>query len=485
VPVFAGARLVSRDPWLGVHGALSLCALCDALTALLLARILRRLGHPTGGLLAAWFWSLSPVSVLLTLRGLEGSVSALAVALVLDQVTGPAEPGRGSAAGGLRLGLAVGLAALARTDNGPLLVAGLAAMAAADPAARAMIRTRPLAAARFAATFALGGLLVTGPWMLWNAATFGAVVQVSALAKAHNRAIYGALPGLGGPGTWTAFLARLCAPLLHVSRYLAGEDQGRARLTLVALWLGLLSLAFATLLVRAAWRASPRLRPLVAFTLAYGAAHVALFGFVAGTYAIWYATVPVLLGTLMVGGVAGGRVARLVSGLARGAWVAALAGIALLVYANFLARMGALPRAKEREDAPVFAAIRSRFPAVRQVGGFNVGAPGYFFGGGDLRVVNLDGLVNNALYRANREGRTLAWLEGHVDLIVMDAPRTLEGSLQPGDWERLVEVYPPVPGTLFYGPRRDPSGRRGPYIIEPGDQRGYSDSKRARSADPR
>jgi hypothetical protein len=68
-------------------------------------------------------------------------------------------------------------------------------------------------------------------------------------------------------------------------------------------------------------------------------------------------------------------------------------------------------------------------------------------------VTNRDGLVNHTAYRASREGRLLPGLEGHV---VMDAPRTMRASLGPGEWERLVEAYPPVPGTLSFGPRREP-----------------------------
>jgi len=462
VPVFGVARAVSPDPLLPVHAALALCAAFDAATALLLATILGRLGHRSGGTIAAWLWSLSPVSVLLTLRGLEGAVSAFAVCLTLLVLTAPERPWSRPAPA-IRLGLAIGLAFLARTDNGPLVALAVLAFSVFDPPVRGA--TAP-AARRVAVAGGgtLGGAaIVVAPWLLWNLATFGNMVQVSGLAKAHNRSIFGALPELHGADAVAGWIARLGAPVLFLCRYLAGEEQRLPRVTFVLLGLTAWVLVFALLLLRRAWQEprSPLERPLLAFAAVFTVAHLGFYGFVLGSYVVWYTTVPLLLATLVIGGIAGGRLAASSSRPARLAWCGVLLAIGIAAYANFFQHVSHGSRAREAEAGRLLRAIHARFPTVRAIGGFNVGATAYFSTArGGLRVVNLDGLVNNALYDASRHGRVLEYLEHNVDFIVMDAPATMRGWLRDGEWDRLIERYPRYGQTLFYGPRRDETIRR-------------------------
>ena len=456
VPVFGLARAISQDPWLPVHGALSLCALCDLVTALLLAAILGRIGHPTGGVIAAWLWSLSPPSLLLTLRGMEGALSAFSVALVLLLLVGSGSPwGRRGRA--FRLGLSIGLAFLARTDNGPLLGVSVLAFLVFDLAARHRTMPSGRAIATTALSAGAGTGLVASPWLVWNLASFGSLVQVSGLAKMHNRAIFGALPELHGSEALAGWIARLGVPLLQVGQFVAGEDQAQPRVTFVVLWLMLMAIVFAAPLLRRAWaasRSSPA-RPLLAFAVAFIAFHLALYGFVMGTYVVWYATIPVLLATLVAGGLGGERVSELNSRGGRRAWSCVLAALSVAAYINFFAHVSHGPRHREIETGEVFRYIRAHFPSVRVIGGFNVGAPGYFATTRwNLRVVNLDCLVNNALYAAWQRDEVLAYLERHVDLILMDAPATMKGWLQDGEWERLETVYPRQSRTMIHGPRR-------------------------------
>lgn len=469
VPVFGLARAIGQDPWLPIRGALSLCALFDVFTALLLAAILRRTGHATGGTIAAWLWSLSPTSVLLTLRGMEGAVSAFSVALVLFLLVANGSPwDRGWRA--FRLGLGIGLAFLARTDNGPLLGMSVLGFLAFDLAARRGALPSGRAIAATVSSVGAGAGLVAAPWLAWNLASFGSLVQVSGLAKLHNRAIFGALPDLHGNEALAGWIARLAAPALHLGQYVAGEDLAMPQRTFYVLGLMALALAFAAPFARQAW-VSPRStmeRPLLAFAATFVICHQILYGFFLGTYVVWYSTIPLLLVTLVGGGICGGRVTELSSQAARWGWCCALAVLALAANVNFFAHVSHGPRRREMEVGPVLENIQSRFPAVRTIGGFNVGALGYFATTRRRpRVVNLDGLVNNALYAAWRRDEVLAYLQRHVDLIIMDAPATMKGWLRAGEWERLEAAYPRQGQTMLYGPRRitfapDPEPRLGP-----------------------
>lgn len=456
VPLFAAGRALGWDAWTCVHGALTLCTICDAITAWLLAAVLRRVGYPRGGVIAAWLWSLSPASLLLTLRGLESSLCALTAVGLLFTLTRDATrpPGSGS---GFRLGLALGAAFLARTDSGPLLGAAslvFLLVRARDPAPAGLTWRRVVTGT--AGTVA-GGALLSFPWVAWNLATFGSPVQVSGLVKLQNRAIFGAFPALSSDDWFLEVARRLSAPLRDLGQYIAGEDQAAPQATYVIWWLMILGLAFATPFLRRTWRAprGPLDRAMLAFAATVVVLHIALYGFVVGSYAMWYAAVPLLLATLVVGGIAAERLVEPLSARNRRLWCSAAIVLALAVYANFFAHVAHGRQAREREISPVFETIRRAFPQARVVGGFNVGAPGYFAPERwAIRVVNLDGVVNNALYNAWRRGKVLRYLEDNLDLIVMDAPETMKAWLRAGEWEELTRQFPRQGGSLLYGPRR-------------------------------
>ena len=120
-PVFALTGALRAGSWVGVHLALSLCALLDVVSGVLLWRLLRRLGSPRGAHWAAAVWFLSPVTVLLSLRGLESALNVTLFAVWLWVVTWAFGDGTPDARRGALVGIVTGLAFLARTDNGPLL----------------------------------------------------------------------------------------------------------------------------------------------------------------------------------------------------------------------------------------------------------------------------------------------------------------------------------------------------------------------------
>ncbi len=94
-------------------------------------------------------------------------------------------------------------------------------------------------------------------------------------------------------------------------------------------------------------------------------------------------------------------------------------------------------------------------PAVRTVGAFNAGALGYFAPSyGPLAVVNLDGLVNNALVGAWKQGRYLRWVRGHVDALYLDEDKDLAIWMTPQEIDTLRAAYPADPIPRIRGPHR-------------------------------
>ena len=448
-PVYALAGALRAGSWTGVHLALSLCALLDVASGVLLWRLLRRLGSPRGAHWAAAVWFLSPVTVLLSLRGMEGSLTVTLFAVWLWVVAWAFGDGVPDARRGALAGIATGLTFLARTDNGPLLGLSLA-----------LITLGSWLTARGAGRRGLGFLAAAGmtaaaialPWFVWNLATFGTPWQVSGAAKLANPQIFGHVPA-----ALEHRLRYLAAFAWMPAYFAAGESmKHRAAFTLFA-WTGGLALAallpFLVLALRRSRAAV--LRPLALGLLGYLAAHAVVYALVLRTYVVWYATVPTFILVFLAGGLA----AEELLGRLRTAWRAALAVAAvaagIAVFAQYFAATRFLPRGEESVVRPILTRIATQAPGARTVGVFNAGAAGYFAPDiGPFTVVNLDGLVNNPAVSAWRAGRYFEYLDRNVDVVIDDADGTLDFLLGPGNRPRFDARYPRwSPGSLVCGPR--------------------------------
>ena len=454
-PVFALTGALQAGSWVGVHLALSLCALLDVASGTLLWRLLRRLRSPRGAHWAAAIWFLSPVTVLLSLRGLESALTVTLFAAWLWVVTWAFEDGAPDARRGALVGIVTGLAFLARTDNGPLLGLALALVTLGSWLATRSSWRRALA---FFVMAGVTALAIALPWFIWNLATFGTPWQVSGAAKLANPQIFGHVPQALG------HRLRYLAAFVWVPAYfVAGESmKHRAAFTLFAWarWLALAALLPFLILSLRRPRV-PVLRPLALGLLGYLAAHAVVYALVLRTYVVWYATVPTFILVFLAGGVAGGELV----GRLRAAWRAALAIVAaaagIAIFAQYFNATKIVPRGEELTVRPILTRIATQAPGTRTVGVFNAGAAGYFAPEiGPFTVVNLDGLVNNPSVQAWRAGRYFEYLDRHVDVVINDADCALNFLLGPGNRARFDARYPRwSPGSLVWGPRLESPAR--------------------------
>ena len=389
VPVFA----VLRDyPWAPVRIMLLLLGLATAATAYVLYRIGKSAGHERAGELMAYFFILSPFTWVIPLRGCEGGLSILTIALALWQVArmhaGTLEPREV-----WKLGALVGLAGLARTEN-VFLAVGIGAWLLW----RAR-RVRPLLA------YGTAAAIVVSPWVIWNLVRFGSVMQVSGAAKVAFK-LYHPLPPVRGVGD---VLHNLADPFTHSMRFVAGEEYAKI------VWSPTLVLVSAAILV-AAILAGGRRRPLaVLFPIGVLVAlHLGYYAFVQRSYFNWYfMTVVVGLAMLM-----GERLAHARRAVATGV-VVAWALVCAFTLSRFLHRYPYEGHEAQREPARVLAVL-PELPQGAQVGAWNVGAMGYFgsIQRPDITFFNLDCVVNNELFAAWKQGRYKAWVEEHVEWLI-------------------------------------------------------------------
>lgn len=157
---------------LPIHVALSVTAVMDLVTAVLIYRIVvQAVQWQAAALLAAAIYFLNPYSVLASLDGLETTISLLFFALSIWWYERVKRVGSDRWWRWAIMGCLLGLLMLARTDY-VLFVLALNA--------DVILRLKPIGQkvrALFIQNFV--ALLALGPWVIWNLARFGSIMQVS------------------------------------------------------------------------------------------------------------------------------------------------------------------------------------------------------------------------------------------------------------------------------------------------------------------
>jgi hypothetical protein len=332
----------------------------------------------------ALFFLLSPFAWIIPLRGCEGGLSVLCIALVVLQGARMRDVDTHSAT---LLGALVGLAGLGRTEN-VLLGAGVFTWL--------LIRTRR---PRHLLAFAGAAILVVSPWVIWNLERFGTLVQVSGAAKTQFH-LYHPLRG---------YLLVPYEMLAHSVQFVAGEEFQPRRRTIA------LAIA-AFVLVAVALASGGRRRPpgaLLPVAIFLGL-HVAFYGYIQRSYFNWY-VMPVVFGAAILQG-------ERVSQAGRGIVIALLLASAVqctITLGLFAEHYPRWPEASERRIEGHLAAI-SALPAGSRVAGWNVGALGYFTAirRPDITLYNLDCVVNNELFAAWRRGEYMHWILDRVGWLV-------------------------------------------------------------------
>ncbi len=402
LPVFS---VLGDAPTPPVRAALILSVLLAGATAFALQRLFARVGSARAGELAGIVWLCNPLVPLLALRGLETSLNAFALSLSFHAVLRVSE--RCDRRALLWLGALLGICGLARTENALWAVSVAFALVVGSPSAREALRRLVRVAA--------AALLVASPWLVWNLATFGTLLQTSGVARSRFR-LYGWLPSpLEDPGLPVSIGSNALLALSRVRDFVFDDDFAWIP-GLLLLDLALLAAGGRLLRKQNRSEASGSARVGAALRLP-GALFVALhFGYylaIACHYAHWYLAPPFLLLCVAHGVRLGGL------GDLRGrrylpvAAAAALAGLCLAVpvVSGHLRAPG-----PDRNIARLADRLGDR---ARSIGVWNAGRIGYRFSflAPQVEVVNLDGLVNNRVTELQGHEAYARYLQGAVEWI--------------------------------------------------------------------
>lgn len=452
VPVF---RLCGDDLWTPVRVALSLAALCDLVSGLLIYRLLAS-GRGHGGEggenrgkdlegrrlqslaeIATRVWFLLPATFLLGLRGMESSLNTLLILVVVYFLrrcrfaSADLRPRHAVVAG-----ILVAICGYARTDNLP--VVGLALAGAVWFLAGAATRTQRL---RWLALCSATAALAMAPWFLWSYLNFGSLMQVSGQVKFVARDLFGALPwSWSSPSAALSTVAHVFfAPFYVTGSFLCGEEFTPGYWTESLLGCALAAVALLLVMgLRSARRRGELRRATILFPALFVFLHGLLYGCIWRAYASWYALPCYALLIVLLSGVLGPS--RETTAKTRG-WIgAALVVVMLSQFAHYplvMARLEHGACGPETRFTPLLEQAMEYAPEGAVLGAFDAGALGYVAGKYPLlSVLNLDGLVNNEAFTAAGEGRYADYIMTHVTFLVQSIDRT-RIYLEPDEIERL------------------------------------------------
>jgi hypothetical protein len=193
VPAFlaGGGSLV-----IPIYIALSLSALCTALTAYLIYRISRRYVGAAASTVAALIWAFSPVVTKQTANGLETAIASCMIALsvfyYLEKIRSVPDP---PARRFMILGIVLGVTTLARIDG--VFLVGVMLL---DYLLLLRRRDTPLIVASRIFLIPLGVIALFGPWLLFNLVKSGSPLQDSGAATRFLSLAYAGYFGYGTQG---------------------------------------------------------------------------------------------------------------------------------------------------------------------------------------------------------------------------------------------------------------------------------------------
>ena len=412
-----GARLI--------HAALALLTVCSVLAAGGVYRMLRllRCGERPA-LVASIVWLSCPYAVLVALSGVEAPLYLLLLAAASCAHLGLGKVRGGGLLAWFGLGLLTGVAVLARLDG-----AALAAVVCVDILAGPGRRGTPFARrVSRAAAFAVACLLAVLPWLVWSYARTGLLFQMSGRAIYHQQ--HAIFQAQNAGATWGAYALSW---LSNVADNIEGSFRtvtilsGFSPAALISLIIlcGVL-VAAAAVKDPAFFRDWLRRCADLAFLFCYGLLVLFLYCAYLWYGQDWYFysvvfTAVVLFGCTLdlLGGVFLSALSRPARNVAWGVVAVCCAGFFTLKTAAWWER-GTRGWQLDAYRAAQWAAVH--LPPDARIGSFNSGIAAWFC---PQRVINLDGVVNGAAYRAILNRRIFDYVrEGQITHLI-ESPLSL------------------------------------------------------------
>jgi hypothetical protein len=278
----------------------------------------------------------------------------------------------------------------------------------------------------------MGWLLITGasalaimsPWFIWNLSNFGSILQVSGQVKFYSHGIYGALSTDWSSisGVVKSLLYPAAAPVFWPTRWLLGEEFQPPRLTIIVVFF--LACGVLIPLVYARRSLISRLRAtnstfLITCPLILMFLHTLVLGFVFRSYGTWYA-LPYFACLCLIVAVS---VPSFLTDPAVPRWLSKpfpifATTLLMAVLALGICRFPWQLDRLEKGWGSEIDAVAVRYPQGAVVGAFNAGIISWVASPHkNIKVTNLDCLVNNLAFAAVKRSAYLEYVINTVDVM--------------------------------------------------------------------
>jgi hypothetical protein len=422
VPLF---KLFGRGAEL--QWALALLTLFSVLTAWFIYKILRFSCGEIPSFAAAVIWLGSPYTVLIALSGVEAPLFVLMASAAsycyLKISRGDSVRG-GPLSHWVLLGVLMGAAVLARIDG-----ALLAAIIFIDSLIGRRRNATPVEKRLIQAfSYGIACALVTLPWFIWSHLKTGLIFQMSGKAIHHQQhVLFWSQYRDAGPMRyavgWCANVLSNAQAAIRSITVLCGASS--IALLIVAL---LFVPAFVVIFVRSRPLAIGWLRRSASFLFLYA---YGLIVFVLYSAYLWYSQDWYYYSMVFVGCIAAGCLFELLDewlrlGRARflrnGLWGVFLVCVVFISSRQCLSWWESGIRGWQIDMYRAAVWTRDNLPKDARIGSFNSGILAYYC---PQRVINLDGVVNGAAYKAIKEGRIFSYLRSEKISHLVEAPLSI------------------------------------------------------------
>ena len=458
VPLFKLLRNGAEPQW-----ALACLTLFSVLTAWFIYAILRFSCGEVPSFAAAVLWLCCPYTVLVALSGVEAPLFVLlasAATYFYLRIAGPDGVRDGPLSRWILLGVLMGAAVLARIDGALLAAVVFIESLIGKKKNSAPVERRLIQACSYGAACGLVAL----PWFIWSYWRTGFMFQMSGKAIYHQQhVLFWSQYRDAGP---MRYAIGWCANLLSNAQ--AGTRSvtvlcGVSSLALLIIII-LCGLAFIIISIKARSLAIDWLKRSAAFLFlfAYG-----LIVFVLYCAYLWYSQDWYYYSMVFVGCIAAGCLFDLldkwlssgtVRSLRTGVWIVFIACMVFVSSRQSLAwwRIGIRGWQIDMYRAALW--VRDNLPKDARIGSFNSGILAYYC---PQRVINLDGVVNGAAYKAIREGRIFSYMKGEKVSHLVEAPL----SIRFRSFQSAGDPVPPLKPVHVEGSYPEAVRRNNPVIV--------------------
>jgi len=399
VPLF---KFTYADISMPVHLALTMLSLFNVLTAIFVFKIVEILGSRKAGLLAALLWLFNPYVISLMLTGVEGALYAFFISASIFWYLRIRLRNQYTLKNMLILGVLIGITFLCRTDAIFLFVAvlldlGYKLLRQSGLSVNSLSRT---------AIYCFAALAVASPWLIWNLANFGTIMQTSGQSIAymmHQRYLFER-----GSYLSFSFVVGLACGVMGLIDLVLQFATGHALLSVLVL-----GLVGGVALSQVARQSGNRLKDWkignLNFALLFVIFLVAYYALWQWTTQPWYFMSMVLVATLYIG-LATDFLGRNIN---VGKYISpnkALTLIFVFIAMVFVFR-GAMLYDSHTPNIALYQSavwIKENIPEDQRIGAFEAGILGYYSG---KTVINLDGVMNNNAAQAFRNNKLLEYIE--------------------------------------------------------------------------